>query len=465
MNYLIINPTKGTLPFMIRNLLRRLEVDRAVFFALSTRAMQMITGPITLLLIASYFSPQVQGYHYTFVSLIALQSFVELGLYLVIINVASHEWAHLSLDKFGHIVGNPDAFSRLINLGRFIFRWYSIASLILMFGLFIVGYIFFSTANQDAINWQAPWIALVIITGLLLITMPFTALLEGCNQVSTVNKFRTYQVGYGSVAIWLVILLGGGLWTTVALSAVNLFCNLYLQLIRYKRFFRPFFTAPVGPKINWRLEIWPMQWRLGLSGVVSYFAYSLFTPVMFHYHGSIVAGQMGMTWQVIGALGGLGLAWVYTKAPQYGIFIAQKDYNSLDRLWFRCSIVSLIVVSVGAGALWLLIYWLNILQIPLAKRLLSPLPTGLFLIAAIFMQIAQCQTAYLRAHKQEPIVIISVTGSLLIGLGVWTLGSKYGSTGAAASYMTVIIFSLIWETYIWSKCRAIWHKPNPHVER
>jgi len=193
-----------------RNWLRRFEVDRAVAFALSTRALQLVAGPITLLLIGHTFTPQVQGFYYTFASLLALQSFVELGLYLVIINVASHEWAHLKLHKDGHIVGKPEALSRLVSLGRFIFKWYSAASVIFIMGVSVAGYLFFSGTNQDSIYWQGPWVTLVLVTGLLLLAMPFTSLLEGCNQIATVNKFRTYQVGYGSLALWVTILLGGG---------------------------------------------------------------------------------------------------------------------------------------------------------------------------------------------------------------------------------------------------------------
>ena len=442
----------------IHDLFRYVEADKAVIFALSSRALQMITGPLALLLITHYFTPQVQGFYYTFLSLIALQSFVELGLYLVIINVASHEWAHLAIDKDGYIVGKSEALSRLVSLGRFIFKWYSAASVIFMIGVGIAGYVFLSGTPNDGIIWQAPWVTSVVITGLLLLALPFTSLLEGCNQIETVNKFRIYQSGYGSLAMCLTIFIGGELWAAVALSSVNLLCNLYLQLIRYRRFFKSFYTPHAGPIISWRMDIWPMQWRLGLSGVVNYFAFSLVTPIMFHYHGSIVAGQMGMTWQVMGALGGLALAWVYTKVPRYGILIAQQDYAGLDRYWFRCSFISVMVFSAGAIVLWILVLGLNTLQMPFAKRILPPCPTGLFLIAGIFMQISQCQTAYLRAHKEEPIVVMSVTVSLLNGILVLVLGSKYGPTAVSASYMVVMLLGLIWETHIWLCCRKRWHK-------
>ncbi|MBA3016726.1 MAG: hypothetical protein FP811_00965, partial [Desulfobacteraceae bacterium] len=97
----------------LRHFLRRLEVDRAVFFGLLTRIWQICAGPVTAILIATRFTPELQGYYYTFASLLALQIFVELGLGTVIIQFASHEWSKLGFDSSGQIVGDSTALSRL----------------------------------------------------------------------------------------------------------------------------------------------------------------------------------------------------------------------------------------------------------------------------------------------------------------------------------------------------------------
>ncbi len=437
--------------------LRRLEVDRAVIYSLATRILQVIVGLITLLMIARYFTPDVQGFYYTFFSLIALQSFVELGFYIVVVNVASHEWINLDLDSQGCIIGNPESLSRLVSLGRFIFKWYSVASVIFMAVVSIAGYVFLSVSGGNEISWQAPWIALVIVTGFSLLTMPFNSLLEGCGQISTVYKFRLFQSGYSGVALWLTIWLGGALWATVALAGVNVICNLYLQLVRYRKFFKAFLVRPARGMINWKKEVLPMQWRVALSGMVNYFAFSLFTPVMFYYHGSVVAGQMGMTWQIMRAIQGLAIAWVAAKIPVYGRLVATKDYVGLDRYWFRCSLISVMVMVAGAIALWVFIYEMNVMQIFFAKRVLAPFSVGLFLFAFVLMQVLQCLTAYLRAHKQEPILVMSVTIGGVVGITVWLAGSRFGPVGAAFVYMVSLLIGVVWEILIWSKCRRIWH--------
>jgi len=442
---------------LFNRLMQQAEVDRAVIFVVLTRGWQLLTGPVTLVLIATYFTPEVQGFFYTFASLLALQSFVELGFYLVIINVSSHEWAHLGLDENGYLIGEPKALSRLVSLGRLIFKWYAVASVVFVIAVGIIGFIFFSQTPYPDIRWQTPWLTLVALTGLLLWTLPFNSLLEGCNQVATVNQFRLIQAVLGILALWSSVILGGALWAAVAMAGVKLASDLYLLLIRYRRFFKPFFTPPTGSHMHWQTEIWPMQWRLALSGIVNYLAFSLFNPVMFQYHGAAVAGQMGMTWQLTYVLQQIAMAWVHTKVPRFGMLIAKKDYQGLDRFWLRTSLVSLVIISIGAAVIWLLVYALNVLQVSLAQRLLSPLPMGLFLLAAIFFQAAQCQTAYLRAHKQEPIMVMSVVTSLMIGALVWLLGSRFGPVGAAGSYLGVVIVILVWDTLIWLRCRAEWH--------
>jgi len=407
-----------------------------------------------LVLIAWHFTPELQGYYYTFASLLALQSFVELGLYVVVINVASHEWSRLRLDDTGVILGDADALSRLISLGRFIYRWYAVASVIFVVGVSLAGYATFSAGAEGDIRWQEPWLFLVATTGLSLWTMPIISLLEGCNQVATVNQYRLLRALTGNASLWLVLAFGGGLWAAAISTAVKLFTDLYLLLVRYGRFFKPFLRPQAGPGIDWKREIWPMQWKLGLAGLTNYFIFSLFNPVMFLYHGASVAGQMGMTLQIVSAAQMIALAWVSAKAPYFGVLVARKDYRGLDRLWRRITLVSLIVVVVGALVIGLLVYGIHALDLSFARRLLPLWPTSLLLLAAVLMHISQCQTAYILAHKQAPFVILSLVGGVAIGLMVWLLGSRFGPTGASAGYLAVVgLFSIPYETMLWFRCR------------
>ena len=439
-------------------MLNRAEVDRATFYALVLRGWQLAGGAVSVVLISWFFSPEVQGYYYTFGALLALQTFFELGMSLVIVSAASHEWAKLQLDEHGEIAGDSAALSRLVSLGRWIAVWYG--GLALGYALLVggAGVIFFSLEPEAGVAWFQPWLMLVALSGGLLWTLPWNALLEGCNQVTAVNRFRLCQAIVANLTVWAAISWGAGLWAAVATAAVRLAAELYFLAWRYRRFFRPFRRTAAGPGIDWQTDIWPMQWRIAISGTFSYFEYFLFTPVLFHYHGAVVAGQMGMTWTLITAVQGAALAWVQARAPLFGMLVAKRDYRELDRVYFRLTSVSLAALLAGCCAAWAVVWGLAWSGWWLAERLLPPLPTALFLAATVLYQWPRCQDFYLRAHRREPLWWLNAISSVLIGLLVWQFGAPGGATGAALGYLAaVLVFVLPSKTYLWERCRREWH--------
>jgi hypothetical protein len=221
----------------LRRFVNRLEVDQAVFYALCLRLWQFLAGPISMLLIGLFFSPDMQGYYYTFASLIALQSFFELGFQIVILNVSSHEWAHLQLAETGTITGDAAARSRLASLARLLFAWYGVAALLFAISVGLGGAWFLAQEDVGGISWLAPWSALAALAAGNLWVLPFVVLLEACGQMAVVNRYRVYQAVTANLAIWACVLLGAGLWAAVAAAAAQWLWSLVLTLVRYRRFF------------------------------------------------------------------------------------------------------------------------------------------------------------------------------------------------------------------------------------
>lgn len=446
----------------MRRLAALLGMDRHVFYVLMTRCWVFVSGPVTVLLISARFTPALQGYYYTFASLLALQSFVDLAFSIVIIQFASHEWTHLGLDPDGSVTGDPAARARLASLGRLATRWYVAAGLVFIVGVGLGGHWFLAQKPEWTFPWRASWYALVAVTGGQLMLTPFTAVLEGCGQVASLYRFRTKAMVVASLGLWLAIDRGAGLWAMAVYNGLLLLSHAIL-LWRYRRFFAPWLRKRVGaPAISWHREMLPMQWRLAASGVVSYFAFSLYTPAMFWYHGAETAGRMGMTWQVLTAIQGAGLAWIIAAVPRFGGFIARGDFASLDRTFFHASGVSLGVVTSAAAGFWALLVIMRQTGFFLSDRFLDPLPTALFLVGIVFMHVSQCQSAYLRAHKREPLLFLSISSSLATGLLVVLLGRPFGPTGAAIAFLAVVaLFSVPYETWLWLKLRRLWHAVDP----
>ena len=447
---------------MLRRWLNRLEVDRAVFYAIAARAWQFVAGPISIYLIVEYFTGELQGYYYTCAQLMGLQALVELGLHAVIINVSSHEWSRLRLDADGFITGDDAALRRLAGLNRFVARWYALVVVVFFIICGVGGAAFLNQRPTSEVAWVAPWFCMVALNGLLLWAWAYTAMLEGCNQMIVVNRVRLLQFVTGSFAVWASMAAGFGLWAAVVSVAVRLVWDLWLIAVRYRRFWQSL-ARQQDAAISWRDEIWPLQWKMGVLGVAGFLAFNLFTPVMFQFHGSIVAGQMGMTWTILTALESGAYAWVQVRAPLFGMLASRRDWREMDRVFVRLTAISWGVHLLGAAAICAGVWALNELPWELTRRLASRMlavePTTVLAVAFLLLHLPRCQTIYIRAHKQDPFLAAGIVSHVLIGILVVVLGQACGPLGAAWGLLAVVAtVNLPWWTWIWMRCRREWHR-------
>jgi O-antigen/teichoic acid export membrane protein len=165
-----------------------------------------------------------------------------------------------------------------------------------------------------------------------------------------------------------------------------------------------------------------------------------------------------MSWSLAQAVNSLGQAWVQAGAPVFGGMIARKDYDALDRLFFRLSGRALAIGSLAAVGAWGVVYLLNVVHHPLAARVLAPLPTGVFLGGMLLTLGSQCISVYLRAHKREPLFALNVVSCVAIGISAWLLGRTYGALGMALGFAAVMgVGVLPWSAWKWFVYRREWH--------
>lgn len=447
----------------IRRLFRAVGIDRAVLFALVARAWQFVSGPITLLLMTLYLSQATRGYFYAFNNLLTLQVFFELSLHIVIVSVASHEWAKLGLSDEGRIIGDASALARLVSLGRASCLWYAVAGLLFAVGCGAGGTLFLAQGSLPTNDWLAAWVTLTVLTGCSLVNQPLTALLEGCDQVAVVNRCRVWQAIVGSLVVWACIASGLGLWAIVGSQAVRVSFDLWLVMSRFRGFFDSFRIAPTLPGLRWSQEVWPMQWRIGLQGLATWWALQLLVPVMFEFHGDVAAGRMGMSWTVLTAMQGAAFAWIETRRPKFGQLVAQRNYGELDRLFLRNATISFAILVAGTFAFWGGVLIVNQMDWPLAVKfsqaLLPPLPTFVLCVGVAVFHIPICLAVYVRAHRVEPFLVPSLLLCGSIAVLVTWLGREYGAIGAAAAW-TGAIGGFQLPVWLWmsSRFRREWQR-------
>ena len=154
----VARPARPLIQF--RNWLRSaVGLDRAIAFTVFARAWSSTAGIVTVMLIARFLTPAEQGFYYTFGSLVALQVVFELGFSFVILQLASHERAHISISSDGSVTGDSHAHARLASVLQKTVRWYSAAAVFLFLFLLFAGIHFFNAHQQPGqpVSWRSAW--------------------------------------------------------------------------------------------------------------------------------------------------------------------------------------------------------------------------------------------------------------------------------------------------------------------
>jgi hypothetical protein len=450
-----------------KKLLLALGINRAVTYGVLSRVWGSIAGPITILLIATRFSNEQQGFYYTILSLLALQIFFELGLMGVISTFVSHEFIKLQWGELGDVIGEQKALNRFYELLGKTTRWYGIISILLIVVLTPAGLLFLGQNHQPGadFSWRIPWLFTVIGTAVNLCATPLLATINGSGDVATINRRQMIGAFIGSCLSWVVIVAGGGLYSLFAVMFGNILSTwqyLFSQkprlLIRaYQHAFSFKHELVENGNISWRYEIWPVQWKIALSWFSGYFIFQLFNPVLFHYYGAAVAGKMGITLSLSNAILGVCLTWINARNPEICKLIALRKWLELDNTFKRIMMQCLGISVVGALIGWFVIYFFQA-HYQLGHRFI-PAFQAAFLMASVVIHAAVYGFAsYLRAHKQEPLMLISVFAALIQGIATWYFGKNYGSLGITESFYFISTFLLLPSVcFIWLRSRRAWH--------
>ncbi len=414
----------------------------------------------TLYFVSRYLTPEVQGYYYTFNSLIALQIFVELGLNYATIQFASHEMAKLKWGPNGTLTGDPLAKRRLQSLMVFAFAWFGVAALLVLVVLLPAGILFFkSTAPPNTqIQPEWPWVLVVFFTAIILLVNAALAILEGCNKVAAVAKIRFAQIFVSILVVWIALASSAGLYALAGGSCAMATVGAVGLYGRFRHFFGDLwqFSADL-PGLRWKEEIWPFQWRIAVSWASGYLIFQIFTPLLFATHGPVAAGQMGMSLQIISAMNSVAMVWITTKAPFFGQLVAQNDRTALDATFKSVLLQSSSILLAGVAVVLVTLNWMQDSYPHYSIRVLPPTYFGVLCLVCLANHIVFAEAAYLRAHKEEPFMVLSVANGLATAMLAASLIPTFGSGGAVASYsFGAIVIGLFGGTLIFVRKRNLW---------
>lgn len=455
------------IPQLLTDLARGIGMDKTIAYSSGSRIVQGLTGVVSVFFITTFLTGVEQGFYYTFGSILALQVFLELGLTGIMTQFVAHEASHLQLNTDNQYVGEDKYRSRLASLVHFCVKWYAVLAFVGFVFLMIVGFIFFSRYGKEHaadVSWKLPWLLICLGTAINTFQSPFISIFMGLGKVKEMSKIGFWQQVFLPATNWIGFALGFKLYVLGICSIMSVVIwQTYVWKSGLAHIVVNLWKSEITERVNYLKEIFPFQWKIAISWVSGYFIFQLFNPVLFATEGAVVAGQMGMTLQLLNAIQAFSMSWLNTKVPLYSRLIALKDYLQLDNI-FNLTLRQMVTVCMVLLAGFFVVIWiLNVTQLQfnghvLAERFLSYLPLLLMMIPVLLNQYTNSWATYLRCHKQEPFLVISVCGALADGLSTLLLGKWFGLYGITIGYCVLTSLFFPWGYWIYKTKKLEWHQ-------
>lgn len=398
----------------------------------------MLDGIVTVILATTFLSPVLQGYYYTFYSLLMIQSFLEMGFGMVFIQFAVHEWAFLRLTEGGRIEGEQIHKARLADALKLAGKWY-VGLAISFWALASFGGIWFlSQRSGGRIAYVSPWLLLVATSGLMIILTGYRNYLEGTNRVKKSYEVLLKATIPSSLAMWISLASGAGLYSP-AIAGFVMASGVFLQSSSDWKTISEILHFSTGEKaIRWATEFWPFQWRIALSWISGFLMYQSFVPISFKLMGPEPAGKIGATMQLFQGANSTSQVWLYASSPKFGMAVARNEFSTARKLISSITVRSVITASV-VGTLAVLLYliaWQS--GVKQAARFAGPLGVGVVMLAALLLQPIAVETYAVRAQKKEPFLVNSLVTALLMGTANYLVAKTGNVDELLLSFLIIV---------------------------
>jgi hypothetical protein len=428
----------------VRKLVR--NPGRAVILTVASRGWNTASGLITLFLLTKTLSPSQQGFYYLILSVGAMQAFAELGLGVAVINLVSHEMGSLHWNSGKKLDGNPLALARLRSVVQFSNRWFSRAALVLAATLCSAAWLYFSTLTKGPNFYQVltPLILYIATICTSLIMESWLALLLGSGRGDFVGYCRLLQAVLSSLLLWVTLLGGLGLFALGISAGIPVVVNILVisrQFGPTYRWLRKPDAIHSGERpLSWKKEIWPFQWRLGVSFASGFFLSQIITPIALRRHGPVVAGQIGVSMQIVTSINVLAFGWVSTKSASFGSLLARNERKQLRASFWAAALGSTLLAVVGFSAAFGLVSLRSLSGI--SGRILPLRYFGWLCGLGMINHLIYVASSFLRSLRTDPMWLVSLVQGLVTTVAAMLLPSGKFSSSLLALSLGVVAVSL-----------------------
>lgn len=301
----------------LANYLKKTIFRRDTLFVQAVTALNIVKGPILILLVTIYLTPVEIGVWYTFVSMSALISLADLGVSNNLMHFISRELrGGDSFDKkviFGEIAGNAAALALV--------RKFLIVFLLLLFfvafSIVIAGF-FFLGLNSEYIK---EWVLFSVGGAGLVFCATLQAVVVGLGRLTSVYFDKFLGVVLNIVFVAFSLWMGAGLWSLPIGLWVMVAVSTGLLWSKNAKFFLQLFATDVIPdqkrfhsmiKLNLKSSIYWAFYILGFQIIV---------PLTFKIMGAATAGKVGIWLSALHSLGNFANSSIVSRLPTYSQMI------------------------------------------------------------------------------------------------------------------------------------------------
>jgi hypothetical protein len=450
------------LPSWLLKLARKMGINEAIFYVLFSRGWSLFSGIVTLKLILLFLTPELQGYYYSINNLIQMQLFLELGLGLVIIHLASTEYSRLRWSEKNTLEGDDRAKQRLASLIRKTMTFYVFMGLLFLAIILPIGFYILDHAGLSPLQWVVAWILICVCAALKLALIPIQMIYAGLGKIHLVSRYQTGGQVFANIGMWVGLVLGFGLNALILYSLINVLFFNYNLLRRFWPAIKDLLTYKGEHEVSWKKEIWPFQSRSGFNVIADWIFLQSLTPIILSNQGAVEAGQIGATISLIQVFTALGGNWMYTRSVEFSNQLGSGKTDEAYANFKSVAWKSMPIVVIGLIGLLLGLYIINWFEVPYLSqyksRLMEP-NTALLLVLFVFSNyFFSNYRTYLRAYKKEPFFVYSIIYSIIL-FSSNIYFSQYSVLAMCISQFIVgMVFCILIGTYYFHKIRKKWDR-------
>ncbi|HCD1256108.1 TPA: hypothetical protein JD854_RS13765 [Citrobacter amalonaticus] len=408
-------------------------------YSLLSKAVNILCGPLTILLISRKLSSEEIAFYYTFFNLIALQQLVELGLGFTLKQCISHAY------KLKDNAWTYTSKQEIKGYFKFGMYWFIGISFFIFFVIGPFG-IFYYGDYSGSVEWKGAWYAIIAVLTWTILMIPFQIFLEATQNQLIIYRSQVIYALVNSLSLWVFLYFDFKLYSI----ALSLLCsNLVLLFLLYHKIKSLYHKLKFVKEIDHIkvifTKLWPLFSRVAVVWGVGFLFWNGFNLISFKLFSTEDAGKI--IFSITLARAGFTIAESISTAQTTVVSnkIAHGDKSDARKYYRKYRLASMVLLISGYT-----FYFIVKSLVPDFYIFNKLMPDSFVLSAFIFFTLLLFLTTsnnFTRCFKIEPFVKVSLWHSLAVPF-IYLVTSMYFPFLYLYPCIFILIVSILWSKKI-----------------